>query len=140
MLQLGFAVNGDRTTEELWNAMSLTDRYEGERMKIEILLEVLGDYNSADAAESGEYASICNPAQVVRQMLIDHADQHEDDVNAEPLSFERVRAVLEQRFEYNNRLYSHHCTLVETKIDKLNLENLRRNMAAAIRAAEEADE
>ena len=130
----------EATTEELWNAMSLTDRYDGERTKIDILLEVLADYNSAEAAKDGEYASICNPTQVVRQMLTDHADQNEDDVNAEPLLFERVRAVLEQRFEYNNRLYNHHCTLVETKIDRLNLENLRRNMAAAIRAAEEADE
>jgi len=124
---------------ELWPLLDTAAKHAGERLKIAILLDLLVDYDTTKPVSGGEYPSICNPTGLVNEMLESHHEAHRGDPNAEPLRFDDVREALEGRFRYTNTLYNHHCLLVDTRIDRLEMTQLRNNMVAVIKAAEARD-
>ena len=47
---------------ELWTNLEIASKYVGERLKIEILLDLLADYDTTKAVSGGDYPSMRNPA------------------------------------------------------------------------------
>ena len=81
-----------------------------------------------------------NPTSLVNEMKDKHVEENRGNADAEPLLFEDVREALEGRFRYTNKLYNHLYLLVDTRIDRLDLTQLRTNMVSAIEAAQARDE
>jgi hypothetical protein len=44
---------------ELWTNLEIASKYVGERLKIEILLDLLADYDTTKAVSGGDYPSVC---------------------------------------------------------------------------------
>jgi hypothetical protein len=125
---------------ELWENLEVAPKYAGERLKIEILLELLADYTTTKEVSGGDYPSVVNPTSLVNEMKDKHVEDNRGNPDAEPLLFEDVREALEGRFRYTNKLYNHLYLLVDTRIDRLDLTQLRLNMVAAIEAAQARDD
>jgi hypothetical protein len=47
---------------ELWRNLEIAPKCAGERLKTEILLDLLADYDTTKAVSGGDYPSMCNPA------------------------------------------------------------------------------
>jgi hypothetical protein len=50
---------------ELWENLEVAPKYAGERLKIEILLDLLADYDTTKEVSGGDYPSVVNPTMVV---------------------------------------------------------------------------
>jgi hypothetical protein len=83
---------------------------------------------------------VVNPTSLVKEMKDKHVEDNRGNPDAEPLLFEDVREALEGRFRYTNKLYNHLYLLADTRIDRLDLTQLRSNMVSAIEAAQARDD